>query len=59
MGTQWNVGPVGVIGLRYESLPVVMRLRGVEPARRRGVFDDLRVMESEALKALRKEKPRD
>lgn len=53
MITQWNSGPSGVIGLRYESLPVVMRLRDIPPARRAEVFAGVQVMESAALEHLR------
>lgn len=53
MGTQWTVGNAGVIGLRYESLPVVMRHLGVPPPARAGVFADLRILESAAKEAMR------
>ncbi len=53
MMTQWNVGPAGAVGLRYESLPVVMRLRAVPAARRGEVFDGVQTMERAALEAIR------
>lgn len=56
MMTQWNVGPAGVIGLRYEALPVVMRMRGIPAADRADVFDGLRVMERAALEEMRRER---
>lgn len=55
MLTQWNAGPSGLVGLRYESLPVVMRYRGVPAAERAGVFDAVRVMERAALETIRGE----
>jgi hypothetical protein len=48
--TQWRVGMSGPTGLDYAAVPVVMKFYQVAPADRRRVFDDLRVMESEALK---------
>lgn len=50
LGTQWAVAPSGrVIGLRYEVVPMVMRLHTVAASQRREVFEDLRVMESAVL----------
>jgi hypothetical protein len=52
MGTQWNVGMGGPIGLRYESLREV-RLRYAIPASEwRHVFDDLQLMEAHALEQM-------
>lgn len=48
--TQWNVGMNGPVGLRYEVLPTVFRLRGIPASEREEAFDGLRVMESEALR---------
>jgi len=53
MLTQWNVGPGGVVGLRYEALPMLMRLHGVAAADRRDVFRGVRVMERAALGVFR------
>lgn len=51
--TQWAVGGAGqVIGLRYEALPTVLDLLGVKKARRRELFDGLRLMEAEVLQAV-------
>lgn len=48
--TQWQMGGLGgPIGLRYEAIPVVLRLRGVPRAEWPALFDDLRTMESAAL----------
>ena len=50
MLTQWSVGPGGPVGLRYEALPIVLRLRGIPRAEWSELFEGIRVMESEALK---------
>lgn len=50
--TQWRVGPKGVIGLDYAAIPVVLDLHGVNKKKRRELFDQIRVMESEAIKVL-------
>lgn len=49
MSTQWNVGMSGATGLRYEALPLVLRLHSVPRAEWQDVFDGVRVMETEAL----------
>lgn len=53
MMTQWNVGPGGVVGLRYEALPVVLDLHAIPATDRPGVFAGLRVMERAALEQFR------
>jgi hypothetical protein len=50
MLTQWNVGPGGVVGLRYEVLPLVMRQQRLAAADRAEVWQGVRVMERAALK---------
>lgn len=55
MSTQWNVGPAGPIGLRYEVLPEIWKRTGIKPADRGAVFDDLRVLEDAALEAIRQQ----
>ena len=52
MSTQWNVGPGGAIGFLYASLPEVWRRLKVPIDKRDAVFDDLRVMEAEALRMM-------
>lgn len=49
MGTQWNVGMAGPIGMRYEALPVVLDMTEVARDEWPQVFECLRIMESEAL----------
>ena len=53
MSSQWNVGPGGAVGLRYEALNVVMDIYGIEPAQRRDLLADRQIMESAALAELR------
>ena len=48
--TQWRVGMGGPTGLDYAAVPVVMEMQEVAPGDRRRVFEDLRVMEAEALR---------
>jgi len=49
MGTKWRTGACGATGLYYGVLPKVMKLVGVPAKDRPGVFQDIRVMESEAI----------
>jgi hypothetical protein len=49
MGTQWRTGVSGATGLDYGVLPNVMRFVGIPAKERPGVFQDIRIMESEAL----------
>lgn len=48
--TQWHMSMAGPSGLRYESIPVVLRMRGVPRSEWQNVFQGLQVMEAEALK---------
>jgi hypothetical protein len=51
--TQWIIAPSGrLLGLRYESLPVVWQALGIRRRHQRRLFHDLRVMETAALAAL-------
>ena len=59
MGTQWQVGMGGATGLVYASLPVVFRLQRLPRNRWTDVFEDVRVMESEALKSMAEKRERD
>ena len=52
MGTQWNAGFGGAIGAKYESLPVIFDLYGVDD--RADAFECFRVMEARALELMRK-----
>lgn len=53
LSTQWQGGFGGISGLRYEALPVVMRLLGVAQADRRDVFEGIRILEQETLKSIK------
>lgn len=53
MQTQWRADMGAIIGLDYSALPMVMRLYGVPVAKRRKVFDDVRVMEHAAIRWMR------
>lgn len=53
LSTQWNLGMGGPIGLRYESLPTVLRAYGVSAADRPAVFQQVRLLERSALEAMR------
>lgn len=54
MMSQWNVGTGGVIGLRYEALPLVLEIHGIRRKRQRDIFDGLRVMERAAVQEMNK-----
>ena len=56
MLTQWRAGAAGLIGLDYGVLRDVLRFTLVPRSEWPQVFDDLRVMEDEALKVLREKK---
>jgi hypothetical protein len=49
-GTQWTVGMAGSTGLRYEALPFVFEMSGVDRAQWPELFDQIRACEAEALK---------
>ncbi|WP_292041438.1 DUF1799 domain-containing protein [Massilia sp. UBA6681] len=53
--TQWRVGMAGATGLDYNAVPTVLRLQGVPRADWSQLFEDIRVMESAALPAMRQE----
>lgn len=54
MLSQWNVGMGGVVGLRYEALPLVLELHGIEGEMRWEVFDGLRAMERAGVEEINK-----
>lgn len=55
MRTQWRADMGALIGLDYSALPTVLRLYGVPTAKRRKVFDDVRVMEHAAIQWMREQ----
>lgn len=52
-GTQWNVAPRGIVGLRYEALPVLREALAIPAQDWEQVFADLQVLEQEALRIWR------
>lgn len=55
LSTQWNLSPGGrLVGLNYSSLDFMFRLYRVKDRKTR--FEEIRLLESGALKALREAK---
>lgn len=54
MSTQWRVGMGGAIGLDYQALPVVAKYLEVAEEDMPLAFNDIRLMESEALSNMAK-----
>lgn len=54
MVTQWRVGMSGATGLDYSALPAVFEIRGVTTDEKEDIFNDLKIMERAALKAMSK-----
>lgn len=59
LGTQWNVGPGGPVGLRYESFREARLRFGIPAGEWRELVDDLRVMEDAALEEMHAAKDSD
>jgi hypothetical protein len=53
ISTQWRVGPGGILGLDYNVLPMIFRLRGIGKSDRTDIFDGLQVMEYAAIESIR------
>lgn len=53
MGTQWRIGMGGPTGLDYGAVLAVMREMGVTGDAALVMLDDVRVMESQALRTMR------
>lgn len=51
MSTQWRVGMAGCVGLDYSVWQGVARTLGIK--RSKDIFDDLRIMEQEAMTTMR------
>lgn len=49
MSTQWRTGAIGATGLDYGALPAVLRLRAIPKAEWPDLFEQLQIIESEAL----------
>lgn len=54
LGTQWQVGPGGAIGLVYASIEPVLRFNKVPRKNWPDVFEDIRVLEDAALEQQRR-----
>lgn len=54
--TQWRVGLSGASGLDYSALESVLRMSGLPRKDWPPLFEDIRVMEDEALKTMREDK---
>lgn len=52
--TQWNVIQHATVGLRYEAIPIVLKMGGVPEKEHAQILNDLRVMENEALRIFNK-----
>lgn len=53
MSTQWNVVQGGVIGLRYEAIPVLFKAHGIGKKSRAAMMQSLQIMEDEVLQVFR------
>lgn len=49
LGTQWRLGPGGPSGLDYTAVPCTAKMIGLKHRELSEAFNDLRVMENEAL----------
>lgn len=54
--TQWNASFGGLLGLRYEALPLLLELQGIPRAEWPTTLADLQVIEQEALRLSRQER---
>lgn len=52
LDTQWNIGPGGVVGLKYEALDVVFEEFEIKKTERAELINTLRTMETEALQVI-------
>ena len=53
MLTQWRAGASGAIGLDYNVLPILFKLRRVKKKKREWIFDGVQIMERAALSKMR------
>ena len=51
LSTQWNEGMQGPLGLRYEAIPIVMRMRRVKRSDEQEMFAKVQLMEAAMLAA--------
>lgn len=52
--SQWNVGMGGVVGLKYEAIPLVLKMHRIAAADEQDIFDGLRVMERAVVQQINK-----
>lgn len=53
MATQWRVGMSGATGLEYSAIPPVVDMLGFDKTQLKVIFQDIRIMENEALNIMR------
>jgi hypothetical protein len=53
LSTQWNVGPNGAVGMRYEAFPIIFEAFGIKKKARAELMYLLRIMENEALQVFK------
>lgn len=54
MLTQWRIAPMGgPVGLDYNVLPIVLKIRKVDEKEEADIFECIKIMESAALKRMR------
>lgn len=54
--TQWNVGPGGLVGLRYEALPFMLRTLAVPRAQWPEVMAAIQMLEADSLRLMREKR---
>lgn len=52
LANQWRMGPAGAFALDYTAIPAVLELKAIPRHEWSSLFDDIRVMEGEALKLI-------
>lgn len=53
LGTQWRIGMAGATGLDYTAALALLARKRLDPGAEDELFEDIRVMESAALAAMR------
>lgn len=53
LSTQWRTGMAGATGLDYAAIPITGDLLGMSTEEIRTAFEDIRIMEGEALDVMR------
>ena len=55
LGTQWRVGNSGAVGIDYNVLPFTFKMYEIPRIQWPDIFQCVRIMESEALRAMRED----